>query len=250
MMNYNFISTHKAGHAFYLTLDREAKRNAFTPTTVNEVAHALQQAQDDDEVKLLVLQANGPVFCAGMDLKTYQDPNLDTINPQIELKAISLGEVFDQFNKPSVAILDGDVIAGGFLYILGCNYVFAKKEVNFRLPEVSLGIFPFQVMASMLRVMSEKKVLQLCMDPSAFGVEKAIELGIVDGVKSVTELDEFIASFADKSVFALEAGIEAIKAIRNLGSKEQYAYLLSRLGALKDRTEVKEQIKAELKNKS
>lgn len=238
-MNYKFIQTEIKEHVFTLTLDREAKRNAFTPTTVNEVAHALEEAEANDQVHVLVLRANGPVFCAGMDLKTYQNPELDSPNPAIVNMERSLGEIFDQFSKPSIAIVEGDVIAGGFLYILGCTYVFAKKELNFRLPEIALGIFPFQVMAGLKRIMSEKQILQLCFDPSPFQTDKAIELGLVDGYLEQDKIDGLIASFADKSIYAMQAGMKALKAIRDMESDKQYAFLLESLQKLRDRDEVK-----------
>lgn len=238
-MNYKFIQTEIKEHVFTLTLDREAKRNAFTPTTVNEVAHALEEAEANDQVHVLVLRANGPVFCAGMDLKTYQNPEMDSPNPAIVNMERSLGEIFDQFNKPSIAIVEGDVIAGGFLYILGCTYVFAKKELNFRLPEIALGIFPFQVMAGLKRIMSEKQILQLCFDPSPFQTDKAIELGLVDGYLEQDKIDDLIASFADKSIYAMQAGMKALKAIRDMESDKQYAFLLESLQNLRDRDEVK-----------
>lgn len=238
-MNYKFIQTEIKEHVFTLTLDREAKRNAFTPTTVNEVAHALEEAEANDQVHVLVLRANGPVFCAGMDLKTYQNPELDSPNPAIVNMERSLGEIFDQFSKPSIAIVEGDVIAGGFLYILGCTYVFAKKELNFRLPEIALGIFPFQVMAGLKRIMSEKQILQLCFDPSPFQTDKAIELRLVDGYLEQDKIDDLIASFADKSIYAMQAGMKALKAIRDMESDKQYAFLLESLQNLKDRDEVK-----------
>ncbi len=238
-MNYKFIQTEIKEHVFTLTLDREPKRNAFTPTTVNEVAHALEEAEANDQVHVLVLRANGPVFCAGMDLKTYQNPELDSPNPAIVNMERSLGEIFDQFSKPSIAIVEGDVIAGGFLYILGCTYVFAKKELNFRLPEIALGIFPFQVMAGLKRIMSEKQILQLCFDPSPFQTDKAIELGLVDGYLEQDKIDGLIASFADKSIYAMQAGMKALKAIRDMESDKQYAFLLESLQNLRDRDEVK-----------
>ena len=238
-MNYKFIQTEIKEHVFTLTLDREAKRNAFTPTTVNEVAHALEEAEANDQVHVLVLRANGHVFCAGMDLKTYQNPELDSPNPAIVNMERSLGEIFDQFSKPSIAIVEGDVIAGGFLYILGCTYVFAKKELNFRLPEIALGIFPFQVMAGLKRIMSEKQILQLCFDPSPFQTDKAIELGLVDGYLEQDKIDDLIASFADKSIYAMQAGMKALKAIRDMESDKQYAFLLESLQNLRDRDEVK-----------
>lgn len=245
-MNYKFIHTEVNNHVFTLTLNREAKRNAFTPTTVNEIAHAIEEINERDDIHLMVLKAAGPVFCAGMDLKTYQNRELDTPNPEIENIEISLGEVMDQLNKPSIAIVEGDVIAGGFLYIIGCTYVFAKKDLNFRLPEIALGIFPFQVMAGLRRIMSEKKLLQLCLDPQPFNTDKAIELGLVDDYLNIEKVNVLIESFADKSSFALKAGMKSLKAIRNLESSNQYKYLLASLEELKDRDEVKQYIAAKL----
>lgn len=246
-MIYNFIKTSKEGYVFSLTLDREAKRNAFTPTMVNEIAHALSIAQEDEFIKLVVIRANGPVFCAGMDLKTYQDPNLDTLNPQIENKQISLGEVFDKFSKPSIAVVEGDVIAGGFLFLLGVTYVFAKENLNFKLPEVDLGIFPFQVLSGLLRVMPEKKALQVCLNAEAFSTAEAKELGIVDEYLSEERLHKLIDSFAVKRTYALQAGFEAVKAIRLMEVSDQYNYLLNSLNKLRDKDEVKMQIGKQFK---
>lgn len=246
-MNYNYIQTNVDSYIFSLTLNREAKRNAFTPTMVNEIAHALAEADADNRVKVVVVRANGPVFCAGMDLKTYQDPSLDQQNPEIQNQTISLGEVFDRLNKPSIAVVEGDVIAGGFLFILGCTYVLAKENLNFKLPEVNLGIFPFQVLASLVRVMPEKKALQLCLDGEPFTTSKAMAYGIVDDYLVDERLRDLIASFENKNTYALQAGMEAMKAIRGMDSKGQYDYLLTCLSKLRDKEEVKKQIADQLK---
>src|SRR5690606_41826115 len=121
-----------------LTLSRSEKRNAFTPTMVNEIYHAFQEANNDDEIKLVLIRAEGPVFCAGMDLKTFENPKLDINNPAISNENISLGEVFDQLLKPSIAMVEGSVIAGGVVSILGCTYVFCKCECQCMLPALVL----------------------------------------------------------------------------------------------------------------
>jgi len=238
-MVYNFIKTAIQGHVFTLTLDRESKRNAFTPTFVNEVAHAIKQVNSLTQIKLFVLRANGPVFCAGMDLLVYQNPELDEVNQNIENKDISLAEVMDSLEKPSIAILEGDVIAGGFMFILGCTYVYAKKGVQFKLPEIALGIFPFQVMAGLLRILPEKKVLQICLDPKSFSLQQAIEYGIVDGIFQEQELSTWIEDFADKSTQAIQAGMRALKDLRHIDESLRYSYLLKSLASLKDDPEVK-----------
>jgi len=235
---YNFIKGEKCGHIYILTLARPAKRNAFTPGMINEIAHAMAIANDDQEITVLQLQAEGPVFCAGMDLKTFQDPTLDIPNSMIENADVSLGQVMDSFKKPIIAKVEGDVIAGGFLFILGCTYVFASPQVRFRLPELELGIFPFQVMAGLLKVMPEKKVLQLCLNTAYFNVEEAMHYGIVDGYLETDQLSDLLDSFRDKREIALKKGIEALRQLSTVKREEQFAFLKDRLEQLRDGTEM------------
>lgn len=232
-MEYVYIKANKIDFRMEVTLTRAEKRNAFTPTMVNEIAHAFARANADDAVRVVVIKAEGPVFCAGMDLKTFQDESLDTTNPNIENKNISLGQVFDELHKPSIAMVEGNVIAGGFLMILGCTYVFATRNVQFRLPELALGIFPFQVMASLLKVLPEKKVLQLCLSTEYFPVEKAKEFGIVDGYLEETDIDSLISSFATAEAKVLKAGIKSLRELPSIKKEDQFAYLKNVLDGLK-----------------
>src|SRR5690625_1774969 len=182
-MRYNFIQASQSGNIFRLTLARPEKRNAFTPTMVSEIAHALTWADEDKTVFLIEIYAEGPVFCAGMDLKAFQDSSQDSLNPKVPTDPnLSLGSVFENLTTPSICMIEGDVYAGGFLIFLGCTFVLAKEEVQFSLPEAKLGIFPFQVMASLLRHLPESKVLKLCIDSSAFTFQKAKKWGLVDAV--------------------------------------------------------------------
>lgn len=232
-MDYKYIKVEKIGHQFILTLARSEKRNAFTPTMVNEIHHAFQQANTEETIKIVVIKAEGPVFCAGMDLKTFENPDLDTLNPLIKNENISLGEVFDKLMKPSIAIVDGNVLAGGFLIILGCTYVFCNKSSQFKLPELDLGIFPFQVMASLLKVMPEKKVLQLCLQTEYFDAQSAKEYGIVDGFLEEIDLQGFVSKFENKSSKATQKGIEALRNIADIPKKDQFSYLKEVLDNLK-----------------
>lgn len=228
-MKYQYIKTHKTDFCMEITLARPEKRNAFTPTMVNEIAHAFQNANCDDAVKVVLLKAEGPVFCAGMDLKVFENPALDLQNPEINNKDISLGEVFASLYKPSVAIVEGDVIAGAFLMIAGCTYVFCSEKVRFRLPELSIGLFPFQVMASLMQVMSEKKMLQLCLHTDYFSAHEAMEYGLVDGFLEETAIENFLARFKGLSSSAVVAGFKAARELPGVAFEERYDFLLKRL---------------------
>lgn len=239
---YQYIKVNKKDFRMEVTLARPEKRNAFTPTMVNEIALAFQNANDDDAVKVVVLKAEGPVFCAGMDLKTFENEDLDIRNPQIENKNISLGEVFAGLHKPSVAVVEGDAIAGAFLMIAGCTYVFCSGNVRFRLPELNLGIFPFQVMASLMQVMPEKKMLQLCLHTDYFSVQEAMEYGLVDGFLEEINIEGFLARFKDISSSAVVAGFKAARELPSVAIEKRYGFLLKSLHALKSSEEVKNRI--------
>ncbi|WP_437919406.1 enoyl-CoA hydratase/isomerase family protein [Sphingobacterium sp. LRF_L2] len=236
-MQYNYIRTQKNGSIFTLTLARPDKRNAFTPTMISEISHALGIAEEESDVKLVVLRAEGKIFCAGMDLKTFEDPSSDKLNPELINTDVSLGAVMYSFCKPSIAIVEGDVIAGGFLLILGCTYVLSAANVRFRLPELELGIFPFQVMASLLKVMPEKKVLQLCLETSYFGFDEALAYGIVDDLFTEEKLNRLIDSFSDKKVTALKAGIYALRKLGTINSNDQFHFLKKQLESLRENSQ-------------
>ena len=243
-MEYNFIKTSTKEHIFTLTLARPEKRNAFTPTMVNEIDHALKVANEDKQVRLVIINAEGPIFCAGMDLKAFNNPEQDNPNPYIQNKDISLGEAVSQLNKPSIALVEGNVIAGGFLIILECTYVLTKPEVKFSLPEVKIGIFPFQVLASLLKVMPQNKAMDLCISGLPFSVDKAIGLGIVHNFWEEKTLNDLVENITLNAPLAISKGFEALKKLPDLKESEKFQYLLQTLNTLKESHDAQEGIKA------
>ena len=89
-VHLNYIQTELKNHVFTLTLNRPEKRNAFTPTMAAEIAFSLAFAHYKDDVRCVVLKANGPVFCAGADLNAFHDPNTDLRNVQLPIRKKTL----------------------------------------------------------------------------------------------------------------------------------------------------------------
>lgn len=232
-LNYRYIKVKVNESDVTITLARPEKRNAFTPSMISEIAHAFQCANEDDTIRLVWLKAEGPVFCAGMDLKVFRDPASDEINPQIGATNQSVTEVFESLHKPSIAVLEGDVIAGAFLFILGCTYVFAASDVTFRLPEVSIGLFPFQVMGSLLRVMPEKKVLQMCLDPRPFSARQALEKGLLDGLLGDPELEKLAETLRTSGGTAIGLGFETLNKLKSIPPSGHQAFLVKTLNQLR-----------------
>lgn len=243
-MTYNFIKTRKDGYVFTLTLARPEKRNAFTPTMVNEMDHALKAANADKEVRVVVIDAEGPVFCAGMDLKAFTDPAADRVNPDLENRDLSLGEVMAQLNKPSVALVEGNVMAGGFLIVAECTYVLALPEAGFSLPEVKIGIFPFQVLASLLKILPEKKALQFCISGEPFSARQALEWGIVDELLEAGVAERLISRLAGNAPLAVTRGFEALKGLGEVEPARRFRYLKAALDQLRSSQDAQEGIRA------
>jgi enoyl-CoA hydratase len=115
-----------------VTLNRPEARNAVS----NELAVALEEAVDrleaDDEVWMGILAANGPVFCAGADLKAVASGNA---NLGTERGGFG-GFVTRERSKPIIAAVDGFAVAGGCELVLACDLVVASTNAQFGLPEV------------------------------------------------------------------------------------------------------------------
>ncbi len=239
-MKYNFIKTTIEQHIFKLTLARPEKRNAFTPTMVNEINHAILEANENKTVRLVLINAEGPVFCAGMDMKTFENPEFDILNSEIQNQNISLATAIGQLNKPSIAIVEGDVIAGGFLIILECTYILANKEAKFSLPEVKRGIFPFQVLASLIKYIPQNKALDLCITAKEITASEAKELGIVYDFLEGDKTNELMKAIISNAPKAIYSGFEALKKLGNLAEKDKLPYLLQALEDLKKTKDTKE----------
>lgn len=242
MEKLHFIKVKCEQHVFVLTLARSEKRNAFSPAMVNEIAYALEMANTDANVRLIQIEAEGPVFCAGMDLKSFEDPEVDVEHRGIPKVEKSLAELFATLNKPSICVLRGDVIAGGFLIALSCTYVFAMPHVRFSLPEVRIGLFPFQVLALLLEFMPERKAMDLCIRGTSFSAEEALQKQLLSGIldREESELDALKQDLLANAPLAISRGFGALRVLKENPGMDRYAFLLAELAKLKDTEDFKE----------
>lgn len=226
---FAYLEVKEADHVLTLTLDRAKKKNALHPQLVNEIAYALHYAHFEKSIWVIVIQAKGNVFCAGADLKAMAgiiEPNNSTIpQPSGELL---IGELFNKVYKPTIAKVTGDVYAGGFFFLAGCNIVVAQDNVKFGLPEVKRGIYPFQVMAALLKVMPARKVVDWCIRGYNLPVQEALRYGLVtemtDSASIDTAVDKIIEELKLNSPSAIRYGLEAYDHIQPSAAEHKYLY--------------------------
>jgi enoyl-CoA hydratase/carnithine racemase len=249
-VEFLLIKTQQEGNLFTITLNRAEKRNAFTPTMLQELAFALAFAHQTEDIWCVLIQAEGTVFCAGMDLNVFQTPALDIENASLPkpIKEITIGDAFSNLEKPCIAKVEGSVFAGGFLIIGGCSFVVSVEDALFGLPEVKRGIFPMQVMATLLKIIPQRKAMEMAILGKNYSAKEAFDLGIVTNLSSKINIErdtkELIDNILENSPFAINKGFEAMNKVQNLPENEQHHYLLSILQEIRESEDAKEGILA------
>jgi methylglutaconyl-CoA hydratase len=174
-----------------VTLDRAEKRNALDDITIADIKATLAIAADDPAVRVVLLDATGPDFCAGADLA-----QLDRIaagaGPLENLEdADALGDLLVRMRRlprPIVAAVQGNAIAGGAGLATACDLIVAADDAVFGYPEVHLGFVPAMVMALLRRTVGEKQAFELAALGDRFGAADAYRLGLVNRVVPAARL--------------------------------------------------------------
>lgn len=245
-VQFLYIKTFLKGNIFEIILSRPEKRNAFTPTMTSEIAFALAYAKNQIEIRCVIIKGEGPVFCAGADLNAFHDPTVDQKNQTLPepIEEVRLGDAFANLPKPCIAQVEGSVFAGGFLIICGCTFVVSIPEANFSLPEVKRGIWPMQVMASLLDIIPKRKILEMSITGKSYSAEEALHLGIVTQISDKEIIEEEVNKLANiicsNAPYAIKSGIEALQNLSEIEEDKRHNYLKYQLENLLKSEDAKE----------
>lgn len=246
---FAYIKVEEEGHILKITLARPEAKNAMSPTMSREYAYAMSYAHHQPHIWAVVFAAEGNVWCAGADLKAMrgqEEENNSTIPmPNGE---IVIGELFTQIHKPVIARVHAPVYAGGHLLIAGCHFVIATPEVKFSLPEVKRGLFPFQVMDMLLKVLPSRIVLGWCMKGGAITAQQALDWGLVTELVSEDKLDQSIEQLTEQlfenSPSAIRLGLKSYEEMREVSESNKQSFLKKMLERTINTQDAQEGLKA------
>jgi len=186
----------------YVTLNRPDKRNALSFELVSELKSAFAQAENDSDVKVIVLKANGDAFCAGADLAYLQmlqefsyEQNLADSN--------HLKELFLQIytlKKVVIAQVQGHALAGGCGLATVCDFAFSIPQAKLGYTEVKIGFVPAIVLVFLLRKIGEQKAKQLLLSGELITAEIAERWNLINQVIERDQLHQFVYDFAQKLI--------------------------------------------------
>lgn len=184
----------------YITLAREEKRNALNAEMVSDLKKTFTLAEEDEACKVIVLRAEGNVFCAGADLEYLQ--RLQQYNYHQNLvDSTHLMELFRliyTLKKVVIAQVHGHAIAGGCGLATVCDFSFAVPEARFGYTEVRIGFIPAIVTVFLLRKIGEARAKQLLLTGDLISADEAQRIGLVNYVVSPENLEQEVYAFAQK----------------------------------------------------
>lgn len=187
-----------AGGVLTLTLDRPQKRNALSAAMVEALHAALERADLDAEVRVVVLGGAGKDFCAGADLDELLASAGLTL-AENEATALRLGALFGRLRalpKPVLAVVRGRALAGGAGLVTACDIAIAGAGAQLGYPEIQRGFVPAMVMTLLRRAAGEKAALDLVLTGRLLGAEEARAAGLVSRVVPDAELDREAGALA------------------------------------------------------
>ncbi|MCS6981651.1 MAG: enoyl-CoA hydratase-related protein [Flavobacteriales bacterium] len=175
-----------------ITLSRPEKRNAFNRELTQRITEAFQEAGRDTAVRGVLLQAEGPAFCAGADLAYLQSlQNYSAEENLYDSRAVAaMYRAIYTLPKPVACAVQGPALAGGAGLASVCDYVVASPEATFGYTEVRIGFIPAIVSYFLVRRIGRAKAAPLLLSGRIIPAVEARELGIVQEVCSLSDLHE------------------------------------------------------------
>lgn len=197
-----FIKTEIKDRLGYITLNRPEKRNALSYDLVTELKQAFDQLEQSEEVKVIILRAEGKAFCAGADLGYIQQLQHNTYEENLE-DSNHLKELFVKIYtsaKVVIAEVQGHALAGGAGLATVCDFVYSVPHAKFGYTEVKIGFIPAIVKVFLLRKIGEGKAKELLLTGELVEAEEAKALGMVNKIVAPEALQKEVYDFAQKLV--------------------------------------------------
>jgi len=174
-MSYSEILFDVSDRIATITLHRPDKLNAWTMTMDAEFRHAVAAAEQDPEVRVIVITGSGRGFCAGADMALLQTrPIVDFIQPFTFLQELT---------KPVIAAINGPAVGLGLILTLYCDLRFASADARFGTAFARRGLIAEYGMAWILpRLIGPAQALDILLSARIFDGEEAARLNLVNRV--------------------------------------------------------------------
>ncbi|MEN9435886.1 MAG: hypothetical protein RIR09_541 [Pseudomonadota bacterium] len=218
------------GTVLWLTITREARRNAMSHAVLAGMASAINAAQAQRGVRAIVITGAGAkAFCAGADLQAAQAFTTDFSEPHGHLA--QLLRAAKNSYIPLIARVNGACMAGGMGLLSMCDMAVAASHCVFGLPEVKVGVFPAQVLSVLQHLIPRRKLAEMCITGEPITSAQALDYGLVNYVDPDVDvrLQWLLERLLDKSPAAIRRGLYTMKKMEAMSFEESMAFTESQI---------------------
>ncbi|MEJ5030587.1 enoyl-CoA hydratase/isomerase family protein [Comamonas sp. MYb69] len=222
-MKSTFLTVEAAGPVATITLTQPDVRNAFSDEVIADITRAFTWVGAQDQVRAVVLAAEGPAFCAGANLN-WMRAMADYTREENLVDAGKLAEmlrVIYTCPKPTIARVQGDVYAGGMGLVACCDMAVAASHAGFCLSEVKIGLIPATISPYVIRAMGPRAAHRYFLTGERFDAAEALRTGFVHQVVEAEALDSAVDGLLKHLLSASPAAVQACKKlVLNVAGRE------------------------------
>jgi enoyl-CoA hydratase/carnithine racemase len=189
------LQTERDGELAILTLNRPDQRNALSLELMNRVISELAELRDQVDVRVVVLAAAGPAFCAGHDLGEVVGLDLDGYR-RVFATCTRMMNAIHELPQPVIACVHGIATAAGCQLVAACDLAVTSRTARFATPGVKIGLFCSTPMVEVSRAVGRKRALEMLLTGAPIDAQTAADWGLVNRVVEVDELAETTRALA------------------------------------------------------
>lgn len=222
------LLTEVAGGVATVTLNRPQARNALSTALMSALEAALADLAADPAVRVVVLAAAGPAFCAGHDLKEMRSLTGREQVAAVFAQCSRLMTAIVRHPRPVIARVHAMATAAGCQLVASCDLAFAADTAQFATPGVNIGLFCSTPMVALSRAVGRKQAMEMLLTGRPVDAATAAAWGLVNRAVPAAELDGVVAEtaalLASKSPYTLKVGKDAFYRQAEMGLDDAYAY--------------------------
>ena len=191
-----------------LTLNRPESRNALNLEMCDRLVAVAQECFSNSEIKLVLVRANGPVFCAGADLKERQGMSEAQVRER-RMKGFAAYAALEALPMPAIAVVEGPAVGSGCEIAGACDFIVATPAASFRTPEAVRGTVG--ATQRLPRILGKRLAKDLMFTGRTLSAEEAREAGLVARLVSASGLEEVLSSIRSEILKAPSGSLRLAK---------------------------------------
>jgi enoyl-CoA hydratase len=202
--------------------------NVLTLSLFKQLEQVLNEVEEDEHVRVVIVTGTGRFFCAGADINELALLNTEQIGSEFAVRGQSLLSRLERSEKPVLAAINGTCVGGGLELALACHIRVAAAGALLGLPEIKLGLIPgFGGTQRLPRVVGASKAAEMILTGESLSSEEALRIGLVSRVvpsyELVAQTEAIAALITTHGKTAVEAALHAIRRGLDIPLSEELA---------------------------